>query len=166
MSERSAAATAIIGIGNLLRGDDGIGIQIARRLREANLLGVEIFESRGDVTDLLEIFGRFSSVHLIDAVHMEGGEHEASGPAKVVRLDLLKENGPDLDPASSSHVLGIGESVALAKLLNRLPAKLEFWGIESQRFDLGSEPSPSVREGAEDLIRSLVEKIREEKSHA
>lgn len=166
MSDRSVAATAVVGIGNPLRGDDGVGILVARRLMELKPDGAEIFESNGDVTDLLEIFERFSSVYLIDAVHIENGTQEKNGPAQVIRLDLLKEHGPDLGPASSSHVLGVGESVALAKLLNKLPSKLEFWGIESQRFDVGSEPSNSVREAAENVIRSLVTKIQEEKSHA
>jgi hydrogenase maturation protease len=48
------AQTIVIGIGNIFRGDDAVGLVAARRLRELPLKEVQVLELDGDLTNIAE----------------------------------------------------------------------------------------------------------------
>ena len=64
----SIAPILVIGIGNEYRGDDGLGLIVARRLRERHLPKVTIMEIGGDLTVLGETWQGAETVILVDAV--------------------------------------------------------------------------------------------------
>ena len=82
--QQAAAGPAplVIGIGNDLRGDDGVGLWIARRLKAANLPGVRIEIQTGEAATLIESWQTTDSVILIDAVYADA--HPS--PGKIYRI--------------------------------------------------------------------------------
>src|SRR4030042_192627 len=58
----------IIGIGNIFRGDDAVGLAAAHRFREMQLPGITILELDGDMTGLIEGWQGAQKVIVIDAV--------------------------------------------------------------------------------------------------
>ena len=59
---------------------------------------------------------------------------------------------------ASTHDLGLAEMIGLARALDRMPTRLRIYGIEGNRFAIGSELSPEVATAVEDVsVRIAVE---------
>ncbi len=138
----------IIGLGNALRGDDAVGLVVARRLR-ALLPGGDILELSGEPAELLDSLGDgVERVVLVDAV-MSGA------PAGTVhRLDA-SEAALVVDASTTTHGLGLAETIELGRALARLPPRLLVLGVEARSFELGAPLSPAVARAADALVVEL-----------
>jgi hydrogenase maturation protease len=138
---RGLRQTAIIGVGNALRGDDAVGLEVVRLLRaRAQRAGIAVYEHEGEPTGLLDLWEDFGAVVLVDAVRT------GAAPGTIHRADASSAPLPtDLCGPSSTHALGIGEAVELARTLRRLPARVVLFGVEGLRFDAGAGLSEEVQ---------------------
>jgi hydrogenase maturation protease len=128
----------VVGLGNRLRGDDAIGLEVAEAL--AGSPGIEAVALEGEPVELIELWRDAREVVIVDAV--AGAE-----PGRVRRLSGDAARGPwQAGAPASSHALGLAQVLELAAALDRLPPRLEVWAIEGDAFATGSEPSPPVRE--------------------
>jgi len=67
--------TLILGLGNSVRADDGVGLYVARSLQEKiNSPDIIISESPGAGLDILELLTGYDRVILIDAIQTVGGQ--------------------------------------------------------------------------------------------
>jgi len=139
--------TLIIGCGNTDRGDDGAGILVARRLHD---LGVDAIEHSGDGLALLDLWNPDDEVILVDAV--------VSGK-KPGTLSILD---PILRPLAaetfrcSTHSFGPWEAIELARALDRLPKRIEIYGIEAANFEVGAEPSTEVLAAVGRVVENIA----------
>lgn len=78
--------TLVLGIGNLLLGDEGLGVHAVRELQTVNrhLPGVEIIEVGTAILEALPALERADKVILLDALHVDGE------PGSVYRVPLNK----------------------------------------------------------------------------
>jgi hydrogenase maturation protease len=139
----------IIGLGNALRGDDAVGLVVAQRVREL-LPGADILELSGEPAELLDALGDgVEHVVLVDAV--------TSGalPGTVHRLDA-SQAALVVEANTTTHGLGLAETIELGRALGRLPARLLLYGIEGQDFALGAPLSPAVARAADALVVELA----------
>ncbi len=144
----------VVGIGNDDRGDDAIGLAIARHVRELCPRGVTVEELSGDPLALLEWWHGADSVILIDAVS------SGSEAGTVMRFDALADDLPAIFGSHvSSHGIGVGEVVALARALERLPARLIVYGVEGGGFDLGAPLSPNLASVIDITARRIAREI-------
>lgn len=60
---------------------------------------------------------------------------------------------------ASTHGLGIAEAIELARVLNRLPTRLQVYGIEGGGFECGAEVSPQVQRAVEEVVRRIVANV-------
>ncbi len=127
----------VIAIGNVFRGDDGAGPELAARVRALGLPRVTVIEALGGV-GLMDEWADEDVVVLLDAVQ------SGAAPGTVIRRDLLAAPLPREWFRISSHQLGVADAVELARTLRRLPARLVFIGIEGQSFATGVGLSPPV----------------------
>ncbi len=139
----------IIGIGNLYRCDDAMGILVARKLKRLKSDRLRVMEQNGEGTVLMEAWKGFNNVLIIDAV--------SSGaiPGSIHRLDATKESIPSKYFSCSSHNFGVGEAIELARALDQLPEQLKLYGIEGKNFEPGEVLSP----GVESTMELIVEEI-------
>jgi hydrogenase maturation protease len=136
----------IIGCGNRERSDDGAGILVAEKLRK---LGIEADTRPGEAADLIEAWKGVDDVILVDAVMtgaLVGTVQEWDG-----RQALVSDK-----TTSSTHGLGVAEAIELARVLNRLPLRLQVYGIVGRRFELGTEISPEVQRAVEEVVRRII----------
>lgn len=147
----------VIGIGNLLRRDDGAGILAARQLRTTLPSAVSVYESAADVSELLELFSRADHVILIDAV---------SG---IPDGDILYRQSPDLAlpkrAASSSHMLSLAQILDLAHALAVQPRTVSVYGIGGSDFGIGEGVSDSVARGIEAVVKQICAALQQTDSH-
>jgi hydrogenase maturation protease len=148
--------TAIIGVGNALRRDDGVGLEVVRLLSaRARAEGIAVYEQEGEPLGLLDVWEGADTVVLVDAVRT------GAAPGTIHRADLSSAPLPArLRGASSTHALGIGEAVELARTLHRLPARIILVGIEGLRFDAGGGPSEEVQAAVGPAAEAVWEAAR------
>ncbi|MEX2557743.1 MAG: hydrogenase maturation protease [Actinomycetota bacterium] len=146
----------VIGVGNPFRGDDGAGIEAARLLRGRLPNGVEVMEQDGEPAGLLDAWHDVRIAYVIDAVRADGLVGE------IYRVQIDRTAGTTL-PASprrdSSHALGLGDAVELARILDRLPGRLVLLGIAGAHFEAGDALSTRVHAAVEQLVETLVEEV-------
>ncbi|HBX69298.1 MAG TPA: hydrogenase maturation protease [Chloroflexi bacterium] len=147
------AKTLIIGVGNEFRGDDAVGLIVARRLAALKLPEVSVIEQSGEGADLIGAWWGAECVYLIDAVSAQG----LAG--STYRFEAQDEPLPAETFGVSSHALGVAIAIEMARSLGQLPPKLVVFGIEGGNFDLGNGLSAMVQQAAENVIRRLLQEI-------
>jgi hydrogenase maturation protease len=134
----------ILGVGNPDRGDDGAGIHTARRLQTSG----RVREVR-DCSTLIDLWDGETDVTVIDAT-ISGAE-----PGTITRFDGLRDRLP-ADTFQSTHSFGLAESVELARVLKRLPARLTIYGIEAGSLLHGAALTARVEEAVDTLASTLA----------
>ncbi len=150
-----ACARLVIGVGNAWRGDDAAGLAVARRLRACRPAGLRVVEREGEPLDLLDEWADADEVIVVDAVR------SGSPPGTIHRIEATERPLPVESFYTSSHLLGVGETVELARALGRLPGRLLVHGIEGGRFETGARLSPEVDRAVETLVAELARPLHE-----
>jgi hydrogenase maturation protease len=144
----------VIGLGNPLRGDDAAGRIVAARLKRKNRRFLRVAEALGEGADLLELWAGSGKVIVVDAVD-SGGK-----TGMIHRFDANRQALPVRFGGSSTHAIGLGEAVELARALNQLPSRLIVYGIEGRQFDMGSKPSAEVKRMVPRVVDRVVGEAR------
>jgi hydrogenase maturation protease len=145
----------VIGVGNSWRGDDAVGLLVARRLKEAPLPLVSIVECRGTLTAVLEAWKDATGVIVVDAVF------SGSRPGTIYRFNAHGAGVPlELSRSPSSHGWGVAEALALGQVLQELPPRLIIYGIEGQNFGPGQEVSQEVAAAIPEAARRIRREIQ------
>jgi hydrogenase maturation protease len=133
-----SAPALVIGLGNPDRGDDAVGLHIARRVATLGLPDVVVEEAGGDSLALLDRWAGLGRVVLVDAaapLALPGRIHRLDPPAGPLPRDLA---------LSSTHAFGVAEAVELSRRLGLLPRRMTIYAIEAACFDPGAALSPAV----------------------
>jgi len=156
------APSRLIGIGHPFRGDDRVGLWVARRLRDRGESCFEVREHSGEAAGLMALFEGRSRVLLVDAVS------SGKAPGAILRFDAALGPLPAGCFGASTHHLGVAEAIEWARALGRLPRTLLVYGIEGADFRPGENLSEPVREAGETLLREILSGqvwVREEKDN-
>jgi hydrogenase maturation protease len=146
----------VLGIGNILLSDEGIGVRAVEELRKNYSFsdGVEIMDGGTLGIDLLYFMEGFQKLLVIDAVL--GGDSPGT---------LYKFKGDEVKAyfrkKVSAHELGFQEVLALADLLGRKPEEIVLIGIEPESLDISVELSYSIKRRMQDLMDKVLEQLRE-----
>lgn len=142
----------VLGLGNDLIGDDGLGIAAARQLREslADCAEVDILETSAAGIALLEAFMGYDKAVIIDAVKTDA---VAPGTVREWKTEELSEV-----LAPSPHYAGLPELLALAKQMQLdYPEEFAIYSMEAEDpFTIGKGLSPAIQ--AE--LPALIEQVR------
>ena len=138
----------IVGVGNALRGDDGVGPFIAEALAAK---GLAAHVHAGDGAGLIDLFEAHDDMILVDATR------SGAQAGTLIVLDAVANKLPADLFHYSTHRFGLAEAVETARALRTLPDSLLVYGIEGEDFGAGGHLSPAVRETAEKLIERIAE---------
>ncbi|MGZ4184709.1 MAG: hydrogenase maturation protease [Solirubrobacteraceae bacterium] len=136
-----APAPLVIGVGNELRGDDGLGIAVVRHLRR-QLAGseIELRELQGEPIALLDTWRDRDVVVIVDAMRSE------APPGTIRRFDACSKPLPgDLRGSTTTHALSLREAIELGRALGQLPRRLTVIAVEGDHYGAGSALSGEVR---------------------
>jgi len=145
----------VVGIGNRYRRDDGFGPAVLAelaRLRTARpeLGCVTLAVSDGEPTRMLELWTGADLAVVVDAVR-DGEDHP--GHTYELSLDRLAEL-PER-PTASSHAIGLGSTVDLARVLDRLPGRLVVLAVGGSEFGFGEGLTREVATA----VRPITERV-------
>jgi len=142
----------VIGVGNLLRHDDAAGLEVVRRLRaQASSPAIAVRELEGETLALLDLWEGADAVVLVDAIR------SGAAPGMIHRIEATSQPIPArVWGSSSTHAVGVGEAIELARALHRLPRRVVVYGVEGRRFDAGSGLSEEVQAAITRLADSVL----------
>ena len=140
----------LIGVGNAMRSDDGVGIYVARQIAAAQHDG-RIVEASGEGAALMEAWRGADHVIIVDAVR------SGATPGTIHRLDAAAGSLPSEFFNYSTHAFSVAEAVELARVLGGLPEHLLIVGIEGAQFDYGTSLTPAIQEAADTIIHELID---------
>jgi hydrogenase maturation protease len=139
MEHPGGPAPLVIGIGNILLRDEGVGVRVVGELARAAETGaVEVpaetrFVDGGTLgLELLPMIQDASVLILVDAVDLR----QPAGAVAVLRGDAIEGT---LAGHVSPHQVGIADLVAAARLLGTLPEATSLVGVQPARIEIGLE---------------------------
>ena len=170
---------SVIGIGNSWASDDGVGPKAIALLeaswtagnlgpvRQRAIAGhqetedgqktgaqVAFIKARQADIGLLDVLASSDDVILIDAV--SSGAAPGTIHRQAWRPNLLTSRGVE---RASSHGLGVKELLELAGVLDKLPRRIQLWGVEAGSTEPGDRLSPLVEATLPKLVEHLSQAI-------
>ena len=145
--------TVVIGIGNLLRCDDGAGVHVVNFLksRKPELAAFDL--TMGSI-DIIELIRGYDRVYIIDAIKT-GAE-----PGTVFRVNLHQGEKPPV--IHSSHGVDLFTTLKLAEELygDELPSEVIVYGIEAgDILTLNMECTEPVAEAVEKVSEIILSSL-------
>lgn len=146
-------ASLVLGVGNVLLRDEGVGVVVARALADDPSIppDTEIVDGGTLGLDLLPMIGDAGALIMIDAVNLRS----APGTIRILRGDELHVA---LAQHVSPHQVGVNDLVALARLTGTLPAKFALVGIQPEAVEVGLQLTPHV----EAALPAAIQAVRDE----
>lgn len=145
----------VLGIGNLLMADDGIGVRVVQGLADRYRFpaGVAVLDGGTLGLDLLQRLEGVERLLVVDAV--ETGDK----PGTMVRL-----TGDDiplaLETKVSPHQMGLKDLLTVAALQGHVPREMVLWGVQPASIELDMALTPAVAETLplleEEVLRELA----------
>lgn len=134
-------SVVVIGIGNLIMKDDGVGIHVVRALADCKFpAGIDLKIIDGGLEpDLAVLIDEgVNKLILVDAVQA-GGQ-----PGEIYRF-LINEVANSGYQTRSAHYLNMQQSLQMMKLMGNLPPEIVVAGIEPADMTPGMELSPQIK---------------------
>jgi hydrogenase maturation protease len=146
--------TVVIGVGHPYRSDDAVGLAVLGLLADRNPSGLTLIASTGEPTELIEAWDSADMAIIIDALH-----HPYAEPGRVHHfvVDLAALDEQELPSAASSHGIELGQALALADALDRLPNQLILYAIEVRDVGFGDGLTPPVETAARTVATEISE---------
>lgn len=155
MCEQSIPKTLVLGVGNKLMSDEGIGVHAVERLAAEYTLPQEVQVLDGGTLgmDLLYYLEEVENLLLVDAA--ETGQQ----PGTLIRLQD-DEVPAFMSIKISPHQMGIPDMLAAAKLKDLYPKRLVLWGIQPEQIRIGLDLSPALASKVDSLVEHLADELR------
>lgn len=143
----------ILGIGNLLLSDEGLGVHFVQMLDKDSLgySNLEIIDG-GICAEFVSYIEDGCKLIVVDAI--KGGEKP--GTVYCVSIDDVMAQSTSPPP---SHEMGVLDSLKILKSIGIEPKETIIIGIEPKNLEPGLELSPEVVEKFSELNRLVVEEI-------
>ncbi|HTG80691.1 MAG TPA: HyaD/HybD family hydrogenase maturation endopeptidase [Geobacteraceae bacterium] len=144
----------VLGIGNLIMSDDGIGVRVVQLLAERYRFpaGVTVLDGGTLGLDLLPKLEGVTRLLVVDAVDV------GKPPGTLVRLSG-DEVPVVLETKVSPHQMGLKDLLAVAMLQGFAPCEMVLWGVQPALIEPGLELSPVVAPQLEPLLRHVVAEL-------
>lgn len=150
-SGRRPLNTLVLGLGNLLLRDEGVGVHVARALIEQGLpAGVSVLDIGTAILDALPAMEKADRIIVIDAVMADGG---TPGAIYRMSLDAFEENRC----IASMHGFDISRTLALAGRSES--PEVVVIGVEPAQIDWSLELSTEVSQALPEVVKLIYAEI-------
>jgi len=151
---RPIASVLVLGLGNILLSDEGVGVRIVEALDASHELPDEVESLDGGTSgmELLDMVAGRDCLIVADAVN-------AAGPAgRVIRLEnddirMLFET------RFSPHQLGLSDMLAALRLIDEAPRRVVVIGVVPENLKTGLDLSPAAAGGRDAAVAMIVDEL-------
>ena len=150
-NQTSQPQTLLLGVGNLLMADEGIGLRVLERLVITYRIPEEVLVLDGGTLglDLLYYLEGITNLLLVDAV--DAGKT----PGEIVRMH--GDQVPTfLSIKISPHQIGISDMLFAAKLKGIYPPNVILWGVQPEKIEVGLELSNTLQQKVDYLVQQII----------
>ena len=154
LSRKRAMKTVVVGVGNLLMGDEGVGVHIVERLKHLPLPSdVVVVDGGTQFWGDEEILNGAKKLIVIDAV-LGGGT-----PGTIYRfgLDELEDETEGL--RLSCHDMGLIEKLRLMQLAGVQPRQTVIIGVEPAHVEYSTSLSKEVESKVPEIIDVVMTEL-------
>ncbi|MGZ8309606.1 MAG: HyaD/HybD family hydrogenase maturation endopeptidase, partial [Rhodoplanes sp.] len=145
---------AVVGLGNLILSDEGVGVHVVRRLDESYSFpdDVVLIDGGTSAIDLLDQLVEAEHIIFIDAAQT-GGPPGSIVALQGARLPVwFRER-------MSPHQIGLADLLATLSLMDHTPESVTLIGIEPQSMELGTELTPQIDAAADEALVKVLEQL-------
>lgn len=145
----------VLGIGNLVMSDDGVGVKVVQQLQREYVFGenVEIMDGGTLGLDLLPKLEGIDHLIVVDAV--ETGREAGT----CVRL-AGEELPVALETKLSPHQMGLKDLLSVARLLGHSPGEMVLIGVQPGSVDMDTELTAEVAAVLQVLVDNVLEELK------
>lgn len=144
----------VLGVGNLLLSDEGIGVHVVNKLMKMALPPeVEVIEGGVYGLGLMNVVTRTERLIVIDAV--KGG----GPPGSIYRFGIEDLTTTPDAYKMSVHEIGILELIRLSQLVGQTP-KTTIIGVEPKSLKMGMELSPEIEAKVPRIIELILDELK------
>lgn len=147
----------VIGIGNPLRKDDGIGIYLLDKLikrKEEFSENIDFIDGGTGGINLLHDFSDFDTIVIVDAVNFGG----KPGDFKWFQPEDVHSNKISFD--FSTHDNNFLKVIQLSKNIDKKPKSFFIFGVQPEFFSIGEELSNTLQQKFNFILDKLIKKIK------
>jgi len=146
--------TLVLGIGNTVMSDDGVGVKVVQRLKDAYRFddAVALVDGGTLGLDLLPMLEEIEHLIVVDAV--ETGK----APGTCVRL-TGEELPIALETKVSPHQMGLKDLLSVAELLGHKPREMVLIGVQPASIEMDTELTAVVAAKVDVLINNVLEEL-------
>jgi len=145
----------VLGIGNSILSDDGVGIEVAREVeKNLNDPQVTVSETSAAGLSLLDSMLGYDKIIIIDAIQTKEGK-----PGQIYRMK--PEDFSSAKRLSSPHQINLVTALELGKMLNlAMPREITVFAIEAQDIATFSEKcTPEVEKAIPEVVKMVLENL-------
>ncbi len=144
----------VLGLGNVLLGDDGLGAAAVARLEREYRFPPNVQLKDGGTLglSLLDLLAESDHVILVDAIRAD------SPPGTLIRLDGADVNDAVRDRLSP-HQVGVADLLDAARLIDSYPATVTLLGLVPDSIDLAVVRSSIVEDRLDELVAAVVREV-------
>jgi len=144
----------VLGVGNVLLGDEGIGIRVVEELENRFSFPEDVMILDGGTAgiELLRYIEGRDLLIVIDAMRAD------LAPGTVFRVedeDVPKRFMSRISP----HQIGLSDLLAAGILSDQIPERMILFGVEPERLETGIYLSPVVESSLEKIIKAILEEL-------
>jgi hydrogenase maturation protease len=150
-----AIGVLVLGLGNVLLGDDGLGAAAVARVERNYRIpsGVQLEDGGTLGMSLLGLLAESERVILVDAVRT------GSPPGTLVRIDG-EEVMDAVRDRLSPHQVGVADVLDAARLIDRYPSSVTLLGLVPEAIDLSVVRSSAVDARIDELVAAVVHEVQ------
>ncbi len=145
----------VLGIGNILLSDEGVGVRVIERLDQTYRLPpeVEIIDGGTCGMEMLEQLEDLDALIVVDCVRF------GQPPATPV---LLRDDDVPVffKTKLSPHQVSLSDVLASLEFTNRAPKRTVIIGMQPASMELGMELTPAVAARVDELLAMTVAELR------
>jgi len=144
----------VLGIGNLVMGDDGVGVRVVQKLQREYRLPeyVDVMDGGTLGLDILPRLEGIERLILIDAV--ETGKK----PGTCIRL-VGDEIPQALETRVSAHQMGIKDLLAVSRLTGHIPQEMVLVGVQPGSIGMDTELTPEVEAKVDVMLANVLNEL-------
>ncbi len=149
--------TLVLGVGNVLLSDEGVGVRVVEELVKRYEIpdDVEVIDGGTLGLNLIYFLDNADRLLVVDA--LLGG----NPPGSLYKFKGDQVKAYFREKKLSAHDIGLQEVLGVAELIGKVPKEVVVIGVEPESLDVSLELSPSVKKVLERLLDEVLKQLKE-----